>query len=257
MTSLTEAYQGNARDATSLRRLYAGAALVLLGAGISVLTVLLPTTEFFTTLVADVTTWETADHYASVRVAGVLAGVGVPMALIGVFIVFPAGRRMRAAGAIGASLCLLSVVLFWGAYPHHWRGYGADLTLEVSTIYLLGLFVAVWCLFVGVVDFKTWNDPGGSLEMNVTRENHTVVEVVESDTSGLGSVGVLGETPDGDVDTQTNVDKRNGRGTRTASDSGSGVARTSVEAESTLDGDAEIIDDRATEPEPTDRYCGN
>jgi hypothetical protein len=133
MTSLTEAYQGNAREATSLRRLYAGAALVLLGAALSILAVVVPTTEFFTARVANATAWEMADRYAAVRVSGVLAGVGVPTALLGVFIVFPAGRRVRAAGAIGASLCLLGVMLFWGAYPHHWRGYGAAPTTGAAT----------------------------------------------------------------------------------------------------------------------------
>jgi hypothetical protein len=147
-------------------------------------------------------------------------------------------------------------VLFWGAYPHHWRGYGADLTLEVSSIYLLGLFVAVWCLFAGVVNFKTRNDPGGSLEMNVTRENHTVVQVSESHTGGLGGVGLLGATPDGNVETQTNRSERTDRSARAASDGGSRAMHAPAEADPKPGHDAEIIDGRATASDPTDRYCG-
>ncbi|ELY98699.1 hypothetical protein C482_11495 [Natrialba chahannaoensis JCM 10990] len=206
MTSLTEAYQGNAREVTSLRRLYAGTALVLLGATLAVVAVLVATTDFFADLAIGLSEWGMDDQYAVVRVAGVLAGIGVPAALVGVFIVLPASRRVRAAAAISASLCLLGVVLFWHAYPQRWR-FGSDqLTLEISAIYLLGLFIALWCLFVAVVNFKTRNDPGGMLEMNVTRHNQTVVEVDEStDTGGFGGIGFLGGTPDGDVETQTNA----------------------------------------------------
>ncbi|TYL39235.1 hypothetical protein CV102_08085 [Natronococcus pandeyae] len=280
MTSLTEAYQGNTREVTSLRRLYAGTSLVLLGAMLSVLAVLVPTTDLFAGYVAGATAWEMPDHYATVRVAGALAGVGVPAALVGVFIVLPASRRVRAAGAISASLCLLGVVLFWEAYPHHWRGYGADLTLEVSAIYLFGLFIAIWCLFAAVVNFKTRNDPGGMLEMNVTRHNQTVVEVDDSSNAGsLGGVGLLGETPDGDVETQTNAggDGRSSSSTRAGqsrsqrrsnsarrtgaatSDGGSRGAEISspLEADAGDGSDAEIVDSPTEPPTPTDRYCGN
>ncbi|MFC4438713.1 MULTISPECIES: DUF7139 domain-containing protein [Natrialbaceae] len=280
MTSLTEAYQGNTREVTSLRRLYAGTSLVLLGAMLSVLAVLVPTTDLFAGYVAGATAWDMPDHYATVRVAGALAGVGVPAALVGVFLVLPASRRVRAAGAISASLCLLGVVLFWEAYPHHWRGHGADLTLEVSTIYLLGLFIAVWCLFVAVVNFKTRNDPGGMLEMNVTRHNQTIVEVDESSTAGgLGGVGFLGEKPDGNVETQTNSNadgarsrspdhrsqsrsRRSSGANRTSaatSDGGSTAADISSPLETDVgDGrDAEIVDSSTERPEPADRYCGN
>ncbi|ELZ03727.1 DUF7139 domain-containing protein [Natrialba aegyptia] len=297
MTSLTEAYEGNTREVTSRRRLYAGTGLVLVGAILAVVAVLVATTDVAAEFVVGYTDWGMGDGYAVVRVAGVLAGIGVPAALVGVFTVLPASRRVRAAAAISASLCLLGVVLFWYAYPHRWR-YGSDqLTLEVSAIYLLGLFIAVWCLFVAVVNFKTRNDPGGMLEMNVTRHNQTVVEVEEStDPGGLGGIGFLGGTPDGDVETQTNGDDTDGgsstsQSTRSASsapktettreaattrstaasgavtsDGGATATELSspIESEPLGDGtDAEIVTDApddaaATEPaEPTDRYCGN
>ncbi|MCU4925623.1 YIP1 family protein [Halobacteria archaeon AArc-dxtr1] len=195
MTSLSEVYEGNAREISSLRRLYAGTALVLVGAILAVVALLTATTEPVSGLFDD--------HFAAVRMAGVLAGIGVPAALVGLFIVLPASKRVKAAAAIGASLCLLGVALFWHAYPHHWRGYGDDLTLHVSAVYLLGLFTAIWCLFTAVVNFKTRNDPGGALEMNVTRQGRTKVVEVE-DKSSLGGIGLLGAMPDGDVETQTN-----------------------------------------------------
>ncbi|WP_323173950.1 hypothetical protein [Natrialba sp. PRR66] len=296
MTSLTEAYEGNTREVTSRRRLYAGTGLVLVGAILAVVAVLVATTDVAANFAVGFADWGMADQFAIVAIAGVLAGIGVPAALVGVFTVLPASRRVRAAAAISASLCLFGVVLFWYAYPHHWRGYGKELTLHVSAIYLLGLFIAVWCLFVAVVNFKTRNDPGGMLEMNVTRHNQTVVEVEESsDPGGLGGIGFLGGTPDGDVETQTNGDETDGgpsssRSTSSTaatskagqtgeaattqstaaseavtSDGGATATELSspTESEPLGDGtDAEIVTDTTadSEPaatEPTDRYCGN
>ncbi len=280
MTSLTEVYDGTKRQGASLQRLYAGTALVCLGAVLAVVAVLVATTDLFGGYLAD--------QFAAVRAAGVLAGIGVPTALVGVFVVLPAGRRVRAAAAISSTLCLLGVVLFWHAYPHHWRGYGDDLTLQVSAIYLLGLFTALCCLFIGVVNFKTRNDPGGMLEMTVTRRNQTIVEVDENETGGggLGGIGFLGGTPDGDVETQTNTAEDDGTtlsfdeqsnspatGSSTSqrsstppkagvatSDGGSSASDISSPIDDQASGhDAEIMDPPTAETpaEPTDRYCGN
>ncbi|NKE34872.1 DUF2157 domain-containing protein [Natronococcus sp. JC468] len=247
MTSLTEVYRGGARTGPGRRRLYAGTGLVALGAVLAVLGVVLATTELFDGIVAEATGWEMAAHYATVRFAGVAAGIGVPSALVGLFLVLPASRRLRAAGAVGAGLCLLGVALFWIAYPYHWRGVGADLTLEVAAVYLLGLFVAVWCLFVGVVNFKTRNDPGGTLEMHVTRRNRTIVERDDEGTAGgLGGIGVLGARPDGEIEPNARRD-------------GGPVAATaeSVSEPEDVGSDAELLEAGDEPTPPTDRYCGN
>ncbi|GAB7020206.1 DUF7139 domain-containing protein [Halostagnicola bangensis] len=268
MTSLAEVYQGNEREVSSLRRLYAGTILVVIGAILAVVAVLVATTELFSGYFAD--------QYAALEAAGILAGIGVPAALVGVFIVLPASRRVKAAAAIGASLCLLGVALFWHAYPHHWRGYGDNLTLHVSAVYLLGLFISVWCLFTAVVNFKTRNDPGGMLEMNVTRKGETkIVEVDNSSSGPLGGVGLLGSDPDGNVETQTNVESESpssssggssgtgdlpGAGTVTTSDGGSKTADIDSPL-GTGDGhDAEFVDAPVEPDEPVetaDQYCGN
>ncbi|SEP78005.1 DUF7139 domain-containing protein [Natrinema salaciae] len=286
MTSLTEAYDGTASGVTS-RRLVAGTALVGLGAVLAVVAVLVATTDFFGRFAVELAP-AVADDLAPIRVGGVLAGLSVPTALVGVFVVLPAGRRVRAAAAISASLCLLGVVLFWHAYPEHWRGYGQELTLEVSAIYLLGLLPSVWCLFAAVATFKRRNDPGGNLEMNVTRHNKTVLEVEESaDSDGLGGIGFFGGTPDGEVETQTNADadaggngsgstplsydegatgsrrsqrsRTSGRPVGAATSDGGSVASDISSPLETGDGhDAEIVESSTETPtEPTDRYCGN
>ncbi|AFO56556.1 hypothetical protein [Natrinema sp. J7-2] len=295
MTSLTEAYDGTAPGVTS-RRLYSGMALVVLGALMAVVAVLVATTDLLGGY-AIALSGDLSAQFATVRAASMLAGLSVPTVLVGVFVVLPAGRRVQATAAISASLCLLGVVLFWHAYPEHWR-YGSDqLTLEVSAIYLLGLLPAIWCLFSAVATFKQRNDPGGNLEMNVTRHNKTVLEVDDSsDADGLGGIGFLGGTPNGDVETQTNGTDEGGatdpdgtslsydereserRSTRRSaassgrtrttdpgrpagaatSDGGSAASDITSPLESGDGRDAEIVEPSPETPdEPTDRYCGN
>lgn len=199
MTSLSDVYHDEARGLPGRRRLYAGTALLLAGAALAVLALVVGTTDPFVSLLGD--------EFAARELAGILGGLAVPTVLAGVFTVLPSGRRIRAAAAISASICLVGVALFWYAYPAHWAGHGRDLTFFVSAVYLVGLFSAVWCLFTAVANFKTRNNPGGTLEMTVTR-GERVVEAEESQGTlgGLGGVGFLGSTPDGEVETQTGTD---------------------------------------------------
>ncbi|ELY80305.1 hypothetical protein C487_04770 [Natrinema pallidum DSM 3751] len=271
-------------------------ALVVLGALMAVVAVLVATTDLLGGY-AVALSGDMSARFATVRAASMLAGLSVPTVLVGVFVVLPAGRRVQATAAISASLCLLGVVLFWYAYPEHWRYGSEQLTLEVSAIYLLGLLPAIWCLFSAVATFKQRNDPGGNLEMNVTRHNKTVLEVDDSsDAGGLGGIGFLGGTPNGDVETQTNgtdedsatesggtslsYDESEGesrstrrsaassRRTRTTepgrpagaatSDGGSAASDITSPLESGDGRDAEIVEPSPETPdEPTDRYCGN
>ena len=280
MTSLSEVYETNARGVPSLRRLYVGTALVLAGALLAVFGVLVATSDLFGSLLGNT--------YTQREYGGIFGGLALPVALLGVFVVFPASRRIRAGAAISASICVLGVALFWYAYPSHWDGYGQDLTLYVSGVYLLGVFAAVWCLFAAAVTFKTRNDPGGTLQMNVThRKQTTVVEVDPSSSSsssssgsdeGAGSransrspsgIGVLGLTPDGEVETQTNRPTRDSSTESTTSASASAATSTPASdggadandinplLEAGRGYDAEILEDSSDPAESTDRYCGN
>lgn len=272
MTSLSEAYERNKREVTSPRRLYTGTALVLTGGFLGVLAILVVTTDLLSFVVSGT--------LPSREAAGTLGGLAVPVVLVGVFTVLPAGRRAQAGAAVSASICLLGVALFRHAYPAHWDGYGQDLTFFVAVVYLVGLFSAIWCLFVVVANFKMRNDPGGALEMNVTRRGKTKVVEVEPE-GGAGSVGFLGSTPDGDVETQTNGSTRSGteRVTSAVADAASSVTssaggsgRTGAGGmgggpQATSDGGAAASDidspldgaesDPTTPAEPADHYCGN
>ena len=200
MTSLSEAYGGRGRSEVDPRRLVLGVgsfitgALLLVGGILAGAEVLLP--SGFSSGEAR---W----------LGGILGGVGVPLLLLGVMTVLPANRRTRATAVVGAAVMCLGVALFAHAYPHQWVGGPSpeltDLTLPTAGLYFLGAATTLWSVFVGVANFKTRNDPGGTVTMEVTHKGETkIIEVERDQIDGMGGVGLLGGTPDGDVDTQTN-----------------------------------------------------
>lgn len=210
MTSLSEAYTGGGADA-SVRRRSLGGGLFVAGVSLAVLGVVFGTTDLLARLGYGL--------YDSRRIAGALAGFGVPALLLGVVTVLPADRRVRLVAAVGAAIAALGVIWFWSVYPAHWAGYGRDLTLPVTALYLLGLTLTVAGLFVGVAGFKTRNAPGGTVSLSVLRKGET--RIVEIEPRGRGSVGLLGSV---------------GRDPTARGDGGTETADT---------------------PRPVDAYCGN
>ena len=200
MTSLSDAYEGG--GGADLRRLYLGVGLFLVGALLVVAGIVVAATDVM--LDGGATLAEARE------LGGILGGTGVPAVFIGVLTVLPASRRTRAAAAIGAAVSLLGVGLFAHAYPCQWSGANcgtqvANLTLPTVSVYFLGTITTFWCLFVGVANFKTRNDPGGTVKMEITRQGETrIVEVPQNRSGGLGGIGLFGTEPDGDIDTQTN-----------------------------------------------------
>lgn len=278
MTSLSETYGGQ-RGGPGLRRLYLGISLFLAGVLLSMCAIVVGTTGILRGYGVGL--------FGEREIAGLLGGVGVPAILLGVFTVLPTSNRNKAAAVIGASVCLLGVALFAHAYPVYWVGSSAatDYTLPVASVYFLGLLTAVWSLFVAVVNFKTRNDPGGTVDMTVERQGDTrVVTVPERVSSAMGGVGLLGGTPDGDVETQTNRPDSastdgsgppNRSSARTATPAGDGGTTTEplstpgtaasegpdAGSEPTPDPpgdgyDAVLLDDDP-EPRQADSYCGN
>jgi hypothetical protein len=202
MTSLANVYEDNVGEVDDLRRFYLGVALFAAGAFLTVVGILVGGTDLLGAVGVGV--------YDARKVAGLLGGLGLPAVLVGVFTVLPASKRIRAAAAIGASLCVLGVALFWHAYPTYWVTGPQErtgLTLLVAAVYSFGVFASIGCLFSAVVTFKTRNDPGGTVTMEVTREGETrVVEVPaeQAEQAAYGGVGMFGADPDGSVETQTN-----------------------------------------------------
>ncbi|UPV99327.1 YihY/virulence factor BrkB family protein [Halorussus gelatinilyticus] len=285
MTSLAEAYEENVGEVGNVRLLYLGVGLFAAGALLVVLGILVATTSLHATLGLGV--------LGAREVAGVLAGLGVPAVFVGIFSVLPASERVRAAAAIGAGVSILGVALFTYAYPRHWAGYNRQLTLPVVAVYFFGVLVTFGCLFVAVVNFKTRNDPGGTVTLEVAHEGEVrTVEVrkgeldefedienlnalqteladsaagdpendpdpVSTDPSetGLGGVAFMGATPDGETPTQTN--QPSGRSATGASGRG---ARPTSDGGTTANDIRSPLDDADAPTRTqgtTDAYCGN
>ena len=200
MTSLSEAYGGRGRSGVDPRRLYLGVGSFVAGALLLVAGIL---------AAAEVAVPASYSAGEARELGGIFGGVGVPLVLLGVMAVLPADRNTYAAAVVGAAVMCLGVALFTYAYPVRWVGGPrpdlANLTLHTAGVYFLGAATTLWSVFVGVANFKTRNDPGGTVSMEVTHKGETrVVEVPRDQLGSRGGVGLLGGTPDGDVETQTN-----------------------------------------------------
>ncbi|WP_123538808.1 DUF7139 domain-containing protein [Halosimplex salinum] len=264
MASLTEVYEGHLRTVTTSRRFYTGASLFAAGAAMVVGSIVVSTTTAGASL--------GLDRIAARTLAGTLAGLGLPAALLGVFAVLPAGRTTRAASVIGASVSLLGVALFRVAYPEQWFGAGDPLALVTVAVYFFGAMTTLSCVFAGLATFKTRNDPGGTARMDITEEgNVRLVEDAEP-SGGFGSVGFLGSDPQGEVQTQTNRQDppgneptSRGQDAEILSDSSGPRSNPGRGAGAAADGGSATVDDRtdaefletASERGRPDAYCGN
>jgi hypothetical protein len=257
MTSLGEVYHGDDRSGPSLRQIYAGASLFVVGIVLVVAGIVVATTDV---LMGGGTTLFDVREYG-----GILAGLGVPAVFLGISAVLPAERSTRAAAGIGASVAVLGVALFAHAYPCRWSGANCapgmvDLTLPTVGVYFLGALTTFWCLFVGIANFKTRNDPGGTVTMEVTRQGETkVIEVDRRASHGGVGLGGSSSTPtasvgagvsdggsdDDDIREVASVTSSapTGGGTTTATGSGGEVWQSSAAT--------------GTSTDAADRYCGN
>jgi hypothetical protein len=274
MASLTEVYRG--KSGAGLRRLYAGVTLFGVGAVLVTAGLVVASTGIGSRFGFGL--------YRSRELAGVLGGLGFPAVLLGTMVALPrASRRLRTAAAVGAAVCLLGVGMFARWYPVDWIGGSGNttMTLVVATTYFVGTILTTWSLFTAVANFKARNDPGGTISLEITKAGETrVVEVSNDELRGkLGGIGMFGETPDGEAETQTNRDAHTGGpdastpspatpspGGASATDGGAAASRSIREPTGTQTGtgagresgtgdDAEFVDEP---PAPSnDRYCGN
>jgi len=264
MASLTDVYQGHVRTATTPRRRYAGASGFALGTAMVVGGILVATTG-----VGDAAGLGTV---AARRVAGILAGLGLPLAFLGVFSVLPSGATTRAAAVIGASVSAFGVALFGVAYPAQWFGAGDPLAVVTVGVYFAGGLTTLTCLFAGLATFKTRTDPGGTARMEITEEG--TVRVVKDTTlpdSNAGSVGLVGSGSGlGSHVSQVHDDAEDDAEVLTAETGGASTDHTHPAQQPTADGgatvddgsddseftDAEVLGDPRPRGRP-DAYCGN
>jgi hypothetical protein len=166
MTSLSEAYSGGQWDGRDPRRVSAGGTLFGLGALAVVVAILVLTTGLSDLLGA-------ATDTAARRVAGALAGLGIPAMFLGVVVVLPASTRQRLGVVLGTLFSAGGVGLFWHAYPARWTGTGESLTFPTAMVYFVGGSVALWFVFSAVTTFKLRNNPQGTVTLEVVRQGET------------------------------------------------------------------------------------
>ena len=254
MTSLSEVYGGGARTVVDSRRRILAIVLFAVGFVMVATAVLLATTG--------VRSWVGHDIIEARRTAGILAGLGLPLGIVGIFAALPASDEMRATAAIGTSVAIFGVFLFAYAYPSRWLSAEPALALATVGIYGLGVLVTFWCLFVAVATFNTRNDPGGSTRVEITDEGKIRLVSAPPDPPsdeprggvpaalGLGGIGVVGSDPDGEVPTQTNVASEAPNAVR-ASDS-----HPTVEPTPTSDGGSTVSNTVSEPTVGTDRKTG-
>jgi hypothetical protein len=208
MTSLSEVYEGGVRTVVDRRQRVLGMSLFAAGVAMVVTAITIATTGL--------SAWFGFDVIEARSVAGVLAGFGLPAVFVGIFAVLPTSSATRAAAAIGASLAVFGVALFWYAYPQRWLSNDPTFALGTLLLYSAGTLLTFWCLFVAIATFKTRNDPGGTARIEITEEgkirviNAGPAEAPSGSTPsipGFGSVGLFGNNPDGSVPTQTNEEE--------------------------------------------------
>lgn len=149
-------------------------------------------------------------------VGAIFAGVGLPVAFTGVFVVVPAPRRDQAIAAAGILVAFFGVLFFDYAYPTRWQGDPTDLTPFVFAVYALGSFLMFGALFRSVLDIDI-SLPRTSLSFEYVDRRRSsmpgreerVAEMSsgtdgEAGTGGVGSAGISVETNANDAEVVRN-----------------------------------------------------
>ncbi|MDZ7688303.1 MAG: hypothetical protein U5J64_06195 [Halobacteriales archaeon] len=161
-------------------------------------------------------------------VGAIFAGVGLPLAFTGVFVVVPAPRRDQAIAVSGILVAFLGVLFFDYAYPNMWQGDPLDLSPLVFAVYALGSFLMFGALFRSVLDIDIAL-PRSSLSFEYNETNRLpdreerVAEMSSESTrtdGGTGGVGVSVETNATDAEVVRNERSNEGDGGRSAGFSG-------------------------------------
>jgi hypothetical protein len=162
MTSLRDTYESGPLGSVWTReQLIVALAVFTLGCAAIVTGILAATTTLLSTTFGLTTTesWE---------VAGILAGIGVLTVLVGMLTILPATRRQRIGATIGVVTGLIGTAWFYTAFPHQWHGDPVDQSVYVVTVYFIGLLITLGYFFHAVANFKTRNNPGGTVNLYLT-----------------------------------------------------------------------------------------
>lgn len=194
MTSLDEAYDRNRLAEREPRRVRGGVLLGIVGA-------LAVVSAIGLVAVAGDTTPAKAH-------AGVLAGLGVPAMLLAVVLVLPASTRQRAGVVLGSAITVAGVWLFWEAYPSQWTLTSDPMAFETVMVYGLGGAIALWFVFTALATFRLRNNPQGTVELEVVRNEGTrTVEVSRDQYQSIVSDGGDASTVIEELDESTSTER--------------------------------------------------
>ena len=174
MPSLGEAYGDSRWGDRDPRAVYAGIAVFVAGALAIVAAIVLATTPL-----SDAFGLEQTGTY---RIAGVIAGLGVPATLLGVVAGLPASRRQRIGVGVGALIAVAGVGLYWYAYPAHWTATDSSLAFHTAVVYFFGGCLGLGSVFSALASYHVRNNPHGTVRLRLTRQGETkTVEVSRDD----------------------------------------------------------------------------
>lgn len=175
MTSLDEAYSNRDGLADS-RRAVVGLGLLTVGA--------------LTIATAIGLIWFGSNTPTIKSYAGLTAGVGIPVMLLGVVAVLPASRRQRLGVIFGTFLAGGGVWLFSYAYPTRWTRTADPLAFETLTLYGIGCAIALWFVFSTIASTRLRNNPHGTVSLEVITQGRTrTVELSHTEYRDLLSDG--------------------------------------------------------------------
>jgi len=167
MPSLDEAYSRSETGIDEPRRVLAG--LVLVGAGVCAVAAAL------------VLLFVGGDSTVAKQYAGITAGLGIPILLLGVVVVLSTGRRARVGVGLGTALTGAGVGMFWHVYPSRWTRTANPLAFETMMVYGLGCAIALWFVFSAITSFRRRNNPQGTVELEVVQRGETQTIAVSRD----------------------------------------------------------------------------
>ncbi|MFP4188112.1 MAG: hypothetical protein ACLFR5_01730 [Halobacteriales archaeon] len=189
MPTLEEVYERRLDDGDDDSYLRVRAGLALLCVGVF-LTLLGGVAAFSETVAA---LFDAAEYdWQMWGVGAKFAGVGIPLAFTGVFVVVPAPRRDQVIASSGILVAFLGVAFFDYAYPDRWVGDPLNLTPLVFAVYTLGAFLMFGALFRSVLDVEV-SLPRSSLSFEYSDDlpsrEERVAEITGSTTTD-GGVGI-------------------------------------------------------------------
>src|SRR6056297_1164684 len=79
------------------------------------------------------------NSYTLIKFSGVTAATGLAFCLFGIVLMLPVRTRGIQASVVGLLVSLGGIGFFGWAYPYNWRELGTDYSVEVITVYTLGI----------------------------------------------------------------------------------------------------------------------